>query len=306
MTLTPTPVVIIATKGRPSDVPIILQCLAQQTLPPKAVIFVGTEPSDLGTIADAPAYAAVNGVSLFASRPGLTIQRNVGLDHVAAEGMMNPYFVAFFDDDFRPAPDWLAAAASVFAEEPSVMGVTGQVLADGIKGAGLTEEAATEILAGQRPGNKCWAQGDTMRDVSSAYGCNMAFRDQVVEKLRFDEDLPLYGWQEDRDFTGQVWKMGRVVYHPAPKGVHLGSKSGRNSGRRMGYSQIANPLYLQRKGTMTPSDCRRFVWRALAANIVKSLRQDRFVDYRGRLQGNFIAVKDLLRRELHPNRVASV
>jgi hypothetical protein len=32
--------------------------------------------------------------------------------------------------------------------------------------------------------------------------------------------------------------------------VHLGSKGGRVNGRRLGYSQVANMIYLIRKGTM--------------------------------------------------------
>ena len=45
---------------------------------------------------------------------------------------------------------------------------------------------------------------------------------------------------------------GKVVKIDAAFGVHLGTKLGRNSGLRLGYSQIANPLYLARKGAGYP------------------------------------------------------
>jgi hypothetical protein len=43
------------------------------------------------------------------------------------------------------------------------------------------------------------------------YGCNMALRMADVGDLRFDEALPLYGWQEDIDFTMRLARRGRLV-----------------------------------------------------------------------------------------------
>ena len=72
------------------------------------------------------------------------------------------------------------------------------------------------------------------------------------EGVRFDENLPLYGWAEDVDFCRQLATYGRIVENARTTGVHLGSNSGRTSGVCFGYSQIANPLYLWRKGTLPP------------------------------------------------------
>jgi GT2 family glycosyltransferase len=65
--------------------------------------------------------------------------------------------------------------------------------------------------------------------------------------VMFDERLPLYGWQEDVDLSRRLAAFGTVVKVPAARGVHLSVKLGRNSGVRLGYSQIANPLYLSFK-----------------------------------------------------------
>jgi hypothetical protein len=75
------------------------------------------------------------------------------------------------------------------------------------------------------------------------------------------------------------------------------------SGVRFGYSQIANPLYLMRKGTMGIPKGWRLLLRAPIANSLKSAIRSRRADYPGRLYGNFVALSDLLWRRCHPLRV---
>lgn len=296
--------VIIATKGRAVETYNLIDFLARQTLLPKRLIFVGTEASDVENLDQHPEFEKLNGEVLISDKPGLPIQRNVGLDALMAHVSRDePWFVAFFDDDYRPAEGWMEAVRKIFVADDNIVGVTGQVIADGIHGPGITEEDALAYLAGDLPPGKCWAQGDEPRDTDSAYGCNMAFRDNVSTDLRFDEALPLYAWQEDRDYTGQAFAYGRVIYHPAPLGVHLGVKGGRNSGKKMGYSQIANPIYMRKKGTMTRMVCLRFLFRALAANVVKSFRPNMVFDYKGRFVGNMIALRDMLTGRLKPLRI---
>ena len=78
------------------------------------------------------------------------------------------------------------------------------------------------------------------------------------------------------------------------------------SGVRFGYSQIANPLYLLRKGTMTVRTSLRFVSRNLLSNTLRSVSGRREVDYAGRLRGNAVAIFDVLRGRSHPMRVVDV
>ncbi|WP_375206960.1 glycosyltransferase family 2 protein [Hyphococcus sp.] len=296
--------VIIATKGRARESRRLLLSLSKQTLKPKGVIFVGAEPADLDGLEEAPCFAELDCRLCYAARPGLTLQRNIGIERVLTDWRpAGDWFAAFFDDDFRPAADWLEQVRNIFLDDPKIMGVTGQVIADGIHGASISEDDALAYLEGRLPPGRCWAQWEEPRPISSVYGCNMAFRDVVTRDVRFDEDLPLYAWQEDRDYTGQAQAYGRVIYHPAPRGVHLGVKGGRTSGVRMGYSQIANPIFLMRKGTMQARYCWRFLWRAIAANMVKSIRNDPYVDYRGRLSGNLAAFASMMRGKLHPSRI---
>ena len=68
-----------------------------------------------------------------------------------------------------------------------------------------------------------------MREIRGAYGCNMAFRTAEIGSVRFDERLPLYGWQEDLDFCGALRSSGRIVKTDIVWGVHLGTKRGKGS-----------------------------------------------------------------------------
>jgi hypothetical protein len=124
--------------------------------------------------------------------------------------------------------------------------------------------------------------------------------------IQFDEQLPLYGWQEDIDFSRQMAPYGRIIQTPILTGIHLGTKRGRTSGLRFGYSQVANPIYLMRKGTMSIPFGFRTMIRNIIANIVKSFRPEAHIDRRGRFTGNLLALFDFIRGHLHPRRILEI
>lgn len=266
-------------------------------------MLVGTETSDLPGVATIPNDLNVH--RLVSPRAGLTSQRNHGIQ--AARRMSSPEawlskIIVFFDDDFRPAADWLQKCEALFAASPQVLAVTGAVIMDGARdGIAITEEQASDALTRPRASDKIgyskWKEG--------LYGCNMAFRATVFDQCAFDEKLPLYGWLEDTDFSGQIRKFSDVYRASNMIGVHLGSKSGRVSGYKYGYSQLANPLYLARKGTITLGKCAYFWTRALASNALRSLREHPTIDYRGRLAGNMTAMADLIDGSIHPTNISS-
>ena len=88
------------------------------------------------------------------------------------------------------------------------------------------------------------------------------------------------------------------------RGVHLGIKQGRTSGHQLGYSQVANPIYLFQKGSYTLGRAAGSVGRNMAANLVHSMwRPEPWIDRRGRLFGNARAVGDIVRGRLAPERI---
>ena len=86
-------------------------------------------------------------------------------------------------------------------------------------------------------------------------------------------------------------------------GVHLGSRSGRTSGLRFGYSQVVNPWYLMTKGTMSGSNTFIYIVRALSRNAVGTIFRSPTIDRWGRLRGNLIGAADIIRGTWAPEKV---
>lgn len=278
----------IATRGRPAAVAAIVDHLRFQTVAPAAIVVACTAPGDVPDFGERP------DVTVLQTRAGLARQRNA----ILAQLEPQTDIIVFFDDDFLPEPGWLAAAAAAMDRHADVGCLTGAVLADGIKGPGLSLAEARTILAGAPP-----ADPDRIEDGYSPYGCNMALRCAAIRGLRFDERLVLYGWLEDRDFGGGLARAGwRLLWIGGARGVHLGVKTGRVAGRRLGYSQMVNPIHLLRKGTMTRRAAANHMARNFAANLAGSIRPEPYIDRRGRLAGNALGLLDLCRGRITPER----
>jgi hypothetical protein len=129
----------------------------------------------------------------------------------------------------------------------------------------------------------------------------MLVRATQIGDLRCDERLVLYGWQEDIDFTSQLKRFGRVVGLTTLIGVHLGAKSGRESGVKLGYSQVVNPV-LMRKGTVPA----KFALEMIGRNTIKSIWPEPYADRRGRLKGNLLAASHLIRGRIEPEHILNL
>jgi glycosyltransferase involved in cell wall biosynthesis len=283
---------VIATRGRPEVVTeTVLHLLAHQSLKPDSVIVSCIDAADAGGL------QGRNDVLVLTGPPGLPAQRNTALAHLPP----GTEIVAFFDDDFVAHEGWLAAAAQTFRDEAGIVAFTGRVLADGVTGPGIELAEAKKLVAAPPASDWSWIEP------YSPYGCNMAFRLASIGDLRFDERLVLYGWLEDRDFAGALARRGgRLVKSADAIGVHMGVKGGRIAGERFGYSQIVNPLYMLRKGTMTIGQVVDHLFRNMSANLGRSLRPEPFIDRRGRLKGNLLGIADILRGRMQPERAAAL
>lgn len=284
--------VAIATTGRPDIAMRTVARLRRQSRPADGIVVVGAHARDLAGI-DA---AAPSTETLLAPR-GLCKQRNAALDRL--EGRSD--VIVFFDDDFVPAHDYLANLERLMSETPSVVGATGWLVDDGAQGDEIDFAEAERRLdvGGETP-------KAMIRPCASLYGCNMAFRLSVASGMRFDEHLPLYGWQEDVDFTHQLSWRGTLLRTSTLTGIHLGTRGGRTSGRRLGYSQVANVVYLWRKGTMRPWLGERLLFQNIVSNVVRSVWPEPDIDRRGRLMGNLLAIVDLWRGTLDPCRIEAL
>ena len=239
------------------------------------------------------------------SKPGTCVQRNAGLAALPP----GIDIVAFFDDDYVPSSRCLEGIAHVFEAYPELVGATGQLLADGIHSAGVSVDTAMALVEAYdrtRPVDHPVTGPTgriTLRARTGLYGCNMALRMAAIGDERFDEQLPLYGWQEDVDFAARIASRGPLRTTNSFAGVHRGAKGGRTSGVRFGYSQVANIVYLCRKRTMSWPFGMQLMWRNILANHGRMLWSEPWTDRRGRAFGNWLAFGDMLRGRLHPTRI---
>lgn len=287
---------VICSVGRPDTISDLLPWIARQTVAPSEVVFVVTRPEDL------PDTSSVANARVIYSEKGLPKQRNRGLDAVQKTSDA----VFFIDDDYLPAETAIEGVAAAFQTWPDVVGVTGELLADGIHFGGLEMETAAKLITAQEALIKGRSDPTspiaTARNLVGLYGCNMAYRCAAIGETRFDERLPLYGWQEDVDFAARI--SGEKLRTDAVVGVHCGTTRGREtSGHLLGYSQIANAFYLMRKGSLPKRFAIRLALRNVLANHAKLLRPEPWIDRKGRARGNWIALRDILLGRSAPERI---
>ena len=284
--------VLIATTGRPLVLTETLREVAAQTRTPDRILVCPAREAD---IPHAALSALPCPVEIIAGDIGSSHQRNALL---RAAGDID--IALFIDDDFLMAPHYIDELATLFATHPDCVVATGRLLADGATNRGYSVAEGRAILRAP------YAPSSAVVATFNGYGCNMAVR---WSKLRghdvwFDEQLPLYAWAEDVDFSRQASVYGSVLKADALVGVHLAWKQGRTSGVRFGYSQIANQVYLARKGTVTRLGALRKAAENVAANIAGACRNDEsFIDRRGRLVGNITAIRDLVTGRSSPQRI---
>ena len=286
----------IATAGRPTVLREILADIALQTRQPDRVIVC--QGAKDGAAVDA-ALVVAPGQEIISAPLGLPKQRNAILE---ACGDLD--ILLFIDDDFLMVPRYVETVMAAFRLNRALVATTGTLIHDDVKGPGLSVDAGRALIArdvaGSQDGlNPAW------QTAPHAYGCNMALRLATVraQGLRFDERLPLYAWSEDMDFTHRMARHGMIGKLEGARGVHLGVKQGRSSGRRLGYSQVANPIYLLQKGSYTAGRAGRSVARNLAANFLRALWPEPYIDRRGRLAGNALAFADLCMGRMRPERI---
>ena len=289
--------VIISTRGRPNIVNALVKQLEEQTLPPDHIFVVATCAEDIVELDRKNERLTVT-----IGRQGSTFQRNDGLKLAGSRFS----HIVFFDDDFVPSRFWLERMTAIFDARPDIAGMTGHVLADGTRTVGIDRDDAllmVELKDIDRPYSR------TLNDnfaYGSNVGCNMAYRYSKIHDITFDENLPLSAWHADSDFRGQMEKRGHFVRADALWGVHLGHKTGRGSGVTLGYSQIANAFYLARKGTVPARFLAEIAFKNIFINTLRSLRPEPFVDRRGRMRGNIIALADFVRGRLAPDRILNL
>jgi glycosyltransferase involved in cell wall biosynthesis len=283
---------VICSANRPGVLSETVQSLVgRQSLAPCAIIVSVFNPGHVAETTRAESSVRV----VLSGRQGLTAQRN------AALRLVRTRYTLFLDDDVEVAPNFIESMERLLDEVEDVVIATGFVVIDGVQGdTGLDRKLARAAVVN-------YVQEHDNCDREEGYGCNLFVRTEIFDKVLFDENLPLYGWLEDLDFSTNSLRYGRIVLNAETCVAHLASPAGRISGLSFGYSQIVNPFYLWKKnGRPRPSNLIFAHWLiALGRNLrrilikIPSDRSDRI----GRFHGNIIAFCHLLARKVDPSYI---
>lgn len=283
----------IATAGRREILTETIHFLLKQSRPADELLVCPAAPSDINL----ECLSKFSGdVRVLSGKVGASAQRNLIIDNSEAD------VIVFFDDDFLPAPEFLAEVERLFIDNMDIVIATGHVLADGAVGPGFDHDEGEELLKKLQSRS----ESPTITPVFNGYGCNMAVRLAPVrsKNIRFDERLPRYSWLEDVDFSRQLAICGSIVKATSLEGVHLGTKkAGRSPGKSLGYSQIANRIYIMRKGNMSRRQVIEGSCKNMMANLWHSFKPEPWVDRRGRLLGNYLALHDWIAGKVDPERI---
>ena len=247
--------VIIATRGRPEILAETLVTVAALDPPPLEVLVVdGDSAGSAGAV-----VAAHPGMEHVPAPPGLTVQRNVGLDRARGD------VVVFLDDDVTVAPDLLAALLPAY-DDAAVVGATGTIVEESGRRIGGKQSGLRRVLLGRSEGRmtsfgypRRLLDSSRAADVEFMQGAFMSARAPVAREVRFDERLSGYALAEDEDFSYRLSRRGRIRHVPDAVVHH------RNLGFRTAHSRefnravVLNRAYLFHKNfAPTPAARVRF------------------------------------------------
>jgi GT2 family glycosyltransferase len=287
--------VILCSFGRPGVLDETVQSVLNQTVLPDEILIAS--PSMVHVEAQTLSRERVR----FIPAPhGLTLQRNTALERVGDTDL-----IAFLDDDLELCSTYLERMVQLFATDPELIIASGRMLADGGRGTMVSRHTSRILCARHESAIQGASQIET-KPLDYGYGCNLMVRSSACKTVRFDENLSLYAWLEDSDFSYRCTVGGKPpVINLSAACVHLGWRGGRISGRKMGYSQIVNPIYLWRKARVFT--LRHLVvqyWmRCLAANVAGVFLGKPEEDRLNRLKGNVTAIWHLLNRRCDPSAI---
>jgi GT2 family glycosyltransferase len=257
--------IIVITNDRYDDLKKLISNLSSQSLLPDELIIVDSSDSrkNIDTIEN-----SINNTHLIRTNlKGTSVQRNIGIKNLDKKSNI----VMFLDDDMILDQEYIKVISSVFEgdTEAVIGGLEGYLLQDG------------KLL-------KDKVNGDEVSYTPSLYGCNMSFRVSAIKNIYFDEKLALYGWLEDWDFSFTVSKNYKLLKCNRAYGYHMQSPKSRVNGEKLGYVQIANRYYLNKKHGLK-IDYFQFV-KHLGANLIRSYKKS----YLERFYGNVRALYNVV------------
>ncbi|MEM9649721.1 MAG: glycosyltransferase [Bacteroidota bacterium] len=274
--------IIICTRNRKEELLRICRSISPQSYTNYEIVIVDssnkekTEKSEIEEL-----IAGTNNIVFINSEPGLTKQRNIGLN--AANGDL--FF--FFDDDMILEENFLEEMVKVYQSNHDYYGGMGAFT--DFKPPRLKHRFKKLVknffLLQQDYGNgKFHKSGfpqhpfgkEVFMETEVIGGAMMSFRREVFEEFKFDEHFSAYSYMEDVDISRRVSNKYKLFYNPKARAEHRHGEGGRGNyfeNRRM---YIYNHRYLfERNFPQTMSNQIAHKWSILGlyAFAVISLNQ---------------------------------
>ena len=241
---------MIPTFGRPALLEETLESFFACKPPPDEILVVDGHPKRLAeeVVARFAARPTPPKLRYLMSEPGLTKQRNVGID--ATSGNV----VVFADDDIEVEPNAFAVLGDAYLD-PTVVGATGKLVEPESRRIGGKLSLVRRLLFSSgaegtftRFGYPRYVQDlDRPTDVEVMPGAFMSARRDDAAVVRFDERLGGYALAEDEDFSYRLSRRGRIRYLPKAVVVHRKTGFASQDRRALGRDVVVNRAYLFRK-----------------------------------------------------------
>ena len=229
--------IIIPTKDRIQDIARCLESILIQTILPDEVIIVdSSDTEELKSTFNSFDNLNIGYVHIEVDKKfkgSQQIAMNVGLDNSDGD------ILIFLDDDVILDKNYIENIVRVFENdaEGKIGGVTGEVVVEENSPIKrfliLFYQAIPLIFFLTRHGDgRFQASGfptiiksgsvNELTNVEFLYGCNMAFRKNVIAEFRFDENLNIHGccFGDDDDTAYRISRKYQNIYTPFAKAVH--------------------------------------------------------------------------------------
>jgi GT2 family glycosyltransferase len=255
--------VVIPTKNRVQDIIKCIESIMVQTLLPDEIVIVDASDTQELRIEVRHRFTEKLKIIYIHSKPGLTHQKNVGI------GVSCGDIVFFLDDDVILDKDFMKEIVRAFEKdkEKRIGGVHGNIVEvrDDKSSvnlilreiyAALNATVATAFFLDKKSktgkfqlsGFPTYAYGiNKVVRVECVPGGLTAYRREVLDEFKFDENLQGYSWGEDDDFSYRVSRKYKNVYTPDAKVIHNCSPVAKDKKSVRMKMMIENHYYLFKK-----------------------------------------------------------
>jgi glycosyltransferase involved in cell wall biosynthesis len=235
--------VIIPTYYRSNELSELLDSLLGQIVKPMEVIVVDDTPTEVirHVCEDYEGRFLKERVALIYVRNtgerSITIARNLGVKIAKGD------ILIFFDSDLILYPDYIEELLETFGEYPEILGVTGWIVRQpphqDIRYFSLeTFKKLFLLFHWSRDRCRFLEYPMVLTKITTCQrfsGSNMAWKRNVFNEHKFDENLKGYAFMEDVLFSGLIFQEfpDRLLMTPEAKCVHAASMEGRPEGAKL-------------------------------------------------------------------------